>query len=97
MKSTLFNFTSTATGGHVKGLADIFKFSSKFKETYIGTTQVLYKKEGKYTTKQYCVFLQYHGFKTQLVIFIPHKEMTENAMNKHNENYSQFLYILGKH
>ncbi|CAG2231957.1 unnamed protein product [Mytilus edulis] len=40
MKSTLFNFTSTATGGHVKGLADIFKFSSKFNETYIGTTQI---------------------------------------------------------
>ncbi|XP_052084153.1 uncharacterized protein LOC127721451 isoform X1 [Mytilus californianus] len=40
MKSTLFNFTSTATGGHVKGLADIFKFSSKFNESYIGTTQI---------------------------------------------------------
>lgn len=40
MKSTLFNFTSTATGGHVKGLADIFKFSSKFNESYVGTTKI---------------------------------------------------------
>lgn len=40
LRSTLFNFTTTATGGHVKGLADIFKFSSKFNETYKGTAQV---------------------------------------------------------
>ena len=32
----IFNFTTDATGGHVKGVKDILMFGKQFGETYIG-------------------------------------------------------------